>query len=81
MEQLRKFARYFAPYKGTIALGDHSCILVSMAFGLFVPFMVGRAIDELGSSITREKIIYYPLVILAINAMSGVFLFSSGGSL
>ena len=36
MEQLRKFARYFRPYKGTIVLGI-LCILVSMAFGLFVP--------------------------------------------
>jgi len=74
MEQLRKFARYFKPYKGTILLGI-GCILVSMAFGLFVPFMVGRAIDELGKGITRDKIIYYPLVILGINLMSGVFLF------
>jgi ATP-binding cassette subfamily B protein len=74
MEQLRKFAPYFKPYKATVALGIF-CILVSMAFGLFVPFMVGRAIDDLGQGITREKIIYYPLVILAINTMSGVFLF------
>ncbi len=74
MEQLRKFARYFAPYKGTIALGI-LCILVSMAFGLFVPFMVGQAIDDLGKGITREKIIYYPLVILGISLGSGIFLF------
>ena len=74
MEQLRKFARYFKPYTGKIALGI-LCILVSMAFGLFVPFMVGQAVDDLGKEITREKIIYYPLVILAISAMSGVFLF------
>ncbi len=74
MEQLRKFARYFKPYKGTILLGI-LCILVSMSFGLFVPYMVGQAVDDLGASVTREKIIYYPLVILGINAMSGVFLF------
>jgi ATP-binding cassette subfamily B protein len=74
MEQLRKFARYFKPYKGTILLGI-LCILASMSFGLFVPFMVGQAVDDLGAGVTREKIIYYPLVILGINAMSGVFLF------
>jgi ATP-binding cassette subfamily B multidrug efflux pump len=74
MEQLRKFAKYFAPYKGTILLGI-GCILVSMAFGLFVPYMVGQAIDDLGKEITRDKVIYYPLVILGINFMSGVFLF------
>ena len=74
MEQLKKFARYFAPYKGTILLGI-LCILVSMAFGLFVPYMVGQAVDDLGRGITREKAIYYPLVILGINFASGVFLF------
>src|SRR5215218_2249240 len=74
MEQIRKFAKYFAPYKRNIILGI-LCILVSMAFGLFVPYMVGKAIDDLGLAITWDKIIYYPLVILGINFMSGVFLF------
>ena len=74
MEQLRKFARYFKPYKGTILLGI-LCILASMSFGLFIPYMVGQAVDDLGLGVTREKIIYYPLVILGISAMSGVFLF------
>ena len=74
MEQLRKFARYFKPYKRTIILGI-LCILVSMAFGLFVPYMVGQAVDDLGKGVTRDKVIYYPLVILGINLMSGVFLF------
>ena len=74
MEQLRKFARYFKPYKRTIILGI-LCILVSMAFGLFVPYMVGQAVDDLGKGVTLDKVIYYPLVILGINLMSGVFLF------
>lgn len=74
MEQIRKFAKYFAPYKGTILIGI-LCILASMSFGLLVPYMVGRAVDDLAKEVTREKAIYYPLVILAINAMSGVFLF------
>jgi ATP-binding cassette subfamily B protein len=74
MEQLRKFAKYFSPYKGTILRGI-LCILVSMSFGLFVPYMVGQAVDDLSTEITWPKIIYYPLVILGINAMSGVFLF------
>jgi ATP-binding cassette subfamily B multidrug efflux pump len=74
MEQLKKFARYFKPYKWTI-LGGILCILCSMSFGLFVPYMVGKAIDDLSIGITRDKIIYYPLVILGINLMSGVFLF------
>ena len=74
MDQLKKFARYFKPYKWTIASGIFF-ILCSMSFGLFIPYMVGSAIDDLGREITREKIIYYPLVILGISLMSGIFLF------
>ena len=74
LDQIKKFAKYFSPYKGTIALGI-GCIFVSMVFGLFVPYMVGKAVDDLTVGITWDKIIYYPIVILAINAMSGVFLF------
>ncbi len=74
MEQLREFARYCAPYKGTILVGV-ACIAVSMAFGMFVPYMVGVAVDDLAGEITWRKVIYYPLVILGINAISGFFLF------
>jgi ATP-binding cassette, subfamily B, multidrug efflux pump len=74
MEQLRKFAPYFRPYKGTIIVGI-LCILGSMAFGLMVPTLVGMAVDDLGAGVTWEKIIYYPLAVIGVNLVSGVFLF------
>jgi len=74
MEQIKKFAIYFAPYRGRIVLGIFF-ILCSMAVGLFIPFVVGQAIDDLAKGATQEKIIYYPLVILAISFVSGIFLF------
>ncbi|MBE7517596.1 MAG: ABC transporter ATP-binding protein [Chloracidobacterium sp.] len=74
MEELRKFAGYFAPYKGVIAIGI-ACILASMSFGLLIPYMVGQAVDDLSQDITWQKVVYYPLVILGINLLSGVFLF------
>jgi len=74
MEQLKKFARYFKPYKWSILSGI-LFILASMAFGLFVPYMVGQAVDDMGRAVTWQKVIYYPLVILGINFMSGIFLF------
>ncbi len=46
-----------------------------MCFGLLVPYLVGMAVDDLAASITWEKIVYYPLVILAANFCSGIFLF------
>lgn len=74
MDQIRKFANYFRPYKWTVALGIFF-ILCSMSFGLLIPYMVGAAIDDLNREITRDKIIYYPSVILGISFMSGIFLF------
>ncbi len=74
MEELKKFARYFKPYQWHVVMGV-LFILVSMAFGLLVPYLIGQAIDDLGQNITWEKIIYYPLVILGVNLVSGIFLF------
>jgi ATP-binding cassette, subfamily B, multidrug efflux pump len=74
MEPLRKFAQYFKPYKWSILAGIFF-ILCSMSFGLFVPYMVGAAVDDLAQRVTWNKVIYYPTVILAINFMSGIFLF------
>jgi len=74
MEQLKSFARYISPYRWQIAAGIFF-ILCSMAFGLLVPYLVGKAVDDLSSEVTWYKVIYYPLVILAVNASSGVFLF------
>lgn len=75
MEQLRKFARYFGPYRWYLA-GGIASIAVSLAFGLLVPYLVGLAIDDLGNGVTWEKVVYYPLIILGANLMSGIFLFS-----
>ncbi len=74
MEELKKFSRYFAPYKWNVAFGV-LFILFSMAFVLLIPWLVGRAIDDISAEATREKIIYYPLLILVISFLSGVFLF------
>jgi ATP-binding cassette subfamily B protein len=69
-----KIPTIFKPYKWNI-LGGISFILISLSFGLLVPYFVGRAVDDLAAGPTWEKVIYYPLIILAVNAGSGVFLF------
>ncbi len=74
MEELKKFVRYFKPYKWHVVFGI-LFILISMAFGLLIPYLVGQAIDDISREVTREKIIYYPLVILGISLLSGIFLF------
>ncbi|MEP6705511.1 MAG: ABC transporter transmembrane domain-containing protein, partial [Acidobacteriota bacterium] len=71
---LRQFFRYLKPYKWQMIAGI-SFILVSLGFGLLVPYLVGAAVDDLTAGVTWEKVIYYPLVILAVNFASGIFLF------
>ncbi|MGI9056650.1 MAG: ABC transporter ATP-binding protein [Pyrinomonadaceae bacterium] len=74
MEELKKFVRYFKPYKWQVIFGV-LFIAISMAFGLFVPYLVGQAIDDISREATQGKIIYYPLTILGISLLSGIFLF------
>ena len=50
-------------------------ILVSMAFGLLIPLLIGQAVDDLNAEVTWNKLAYYALVILGANLVSGVFLF------
>ena len=73
-QPLRKFFRYLKPYKWQMIAGIFF-ILVSLGFGLLVPSLVGVAVDDLSAEVTWQKVVYYPLVILAVNFASGVFLF------
>lgn len=74
MEELRKFSRYFQPYKGRVVVGV-LCILFGMMFNLLVPYLIGMGIDELSSDVTWNKVIYYPLVILGVSLVGSVFLY------
>ena len=73
-QPLRKFFHYLKPYKWQMISGIFF-ILVSLSFGLLVPYLVGVAVDDLSVEVTWNKVIYYPLVILAVNFGSGIFLF------
>lgn len=44
-------------------------------FNLLVPLLIGIAIDELSTEITRNKIIFYPIVILSVSLLGSFFLF------
>lgn len=74
MEELRKFTKYFKPYKWQIVFGV-LFILFGMIFNLLVPYLIGMAIDELSRNVTWNAIIYYPLVILGVSIAGAIFLF------
>src|SRR5207253_2258984 len=71
---LKKFASYFRPYKVSLVTGIF-CILVSTVFGLFLPHIVGRAIDDLSRDPNWEKVNRAALLVLGTSIVSGIFLF------
>ncbi len=79
MEEIRKFARYFTPYKWNVIFGV-VFIFFGMLFGLYVPYLIGDAIDDIkislyNQSLTVEKISIHVFLILSASAVSAVFLF------
>ena len=74
MDELKKFAKYFKPYKWHVFLGVFF-ILISMAFGLYIPYLIGRALDDISREITWIKVTYYAVLLLIVSAGSGIFLF------
>ncbi|HLL13886.1 MAG TPA: ABC transporter ATP-binding protein [Pyrinomonadaceae bacterium] len=74
MDDLKKFSLYFRPYKKELITGI-ICILASVVVGLFIPLLVGRAVDGLRSDVTWRKLTSYALVILGVSLVSGAFLF------
>ncbi len=74
MEELRKFARYFKPYRWDV-IGGVMCILFGMMFNLLIPYLIGLAIDSLTTNLTLNNVIFYPLVILGVSASGSIFLF------
>ncbi|MCD9186397.1 MAG: ABC transporter ATP-binding protein/permease [Pyrinomonadaceae bacterium] len=79
MEELKKFVRYFSPYKWQIIAGI-VFIFFGMLFGLYVPYLVGNAVDDIkislfNGSLTLGKITIHVLVILGVSLISAFFLF------
>jgi len=74
MDDLKKFARYFRRYKLQLTLGI-VCILASVVAGLFIPLIVGQAIDENWTHVTWSSLTVSAGKVLAASLISGIFLF------
>lgn len=79
MEEIKKFARYFKPYKWNVFAGV-LFIFFGMLFGLYVPYLVGDAIDDVKTSLYNEtltvgKISFHVGLILVVSLISAFFLF------
>jgi ATP-binding cassette subfamily B multidrug efflux pump len=74
MDDLRKFARYFSPYKVSLVTGI-LCILAGVLFNLWIPLIVGHAVDANWDRITWSKLAVSALKVLGASIVSGSFLF------
>ena len=66
---------YLKTYGGLLVLGS-LCELISVALGLFIPRLIGNAIDDLGQAgVTYESIWRVALMIMGVAIVSGVFFY------
>jgi len=74
MDDLRKFWRYFLPYKISVAIGI-ICILASVVCNLYIPLIVGQAVDANWSKVTWTLLTISALKVFGASLLSGAFLF------
>ncbi len=74
MNDLRKFARYFRPYKASLIIGI-LCIVAGVVFNLTIPLIVGRAVDENWAGVSWPKLTMSALKVLGASLASGIFLY------
>ena len=74
MDDLKKFARYFRPYKIQLAIGI-ACIFGSTTSSLFIPLFVGQAIDANWTGISWKLLTLAAGKVLGASVISGIFLF------
>ncbi|HEY6246601.1 MAG TPA: ABC transporter ATP-binding protein [Pyrinomonadaceae bacterium] len=74
MDDLKNFARYFRPYKLSLIVGI-SCILCSVLFSVYVPLIIGQAIDANWTYVSVSRLTISALKVLGASILSGVFLF------
>ncbi|MCS6873631.1 MAG: ABC transporter ATP-binding protein/permease [Pyrinomonadaceae bacterium] len=74
MKEHKILWQYIKPYRFTVLLGI-VCILVSMLTSLLIPYIVGKAVDDLAEEITWKKVLEYSSAVLLASFISGIFLF------
>src|SRR6266550_7388834 len=74
MDDLRRFARYFLPYKVELTTGI-ICILASVVFNLYIPLIVGKAIDANWTQVSWSRLTVSALKVLGASVTGGTFLF------
>jgi ATP-binding cassette subfamily B protein len=74
MDDLKRFTRYFRPYKLSLTVGI-ACILAGILFNLYIPLIVGQAVDANWTQVSWMSLTISAAKVLGASLISGVFLF------
>src|SRR5467141_1661448 len=73
-KNLRPLVPYLKRYRSGLFWGG-LCVLFNNGVWILFPQVIGRAVDALSHGVTREKLLTYFLLILAIALIKGIFQF------
>jgi ATP-binding cassette, subfamily B, multidrug efflux pump len=71
---VRRLLPYVNRYRRAFLVGL-LCVLATTAFQLLSPWILKYAIDDLKLGVTREKLLWYAGLLVAVSLMRGLFLF------
>jgi len=74
MSPYRRLLGYVLRYRRDFLQGL-ACVIVTRGVAVTGPWVLGYAIDDLKTGVTRAKLVEYGAVLLSIGIVSGVFLF------
>jgi ATP-binding cassette subfamily B multidrug efflux pump len=69
-QSTRRLLGFLVRYRGRYVLGL-GCIVSTTAVSLLAPWVLQQAVDDLQRGVTREKLLFYALVTLAISLTAG----------
>ena len=73
-KKLRPLVPYLKRYRGGLAWGG-LCVLFNNGIWILFPQVLRRAVNDLNSGLTRQKLLTYSLLIIAIALAKGIFQF------
>jgi len=73
-KNLRPLVPYLKRYRSGLFWGG-LCVLFNNGVWILFPQVIGRAVDALSHGVTRQKLLTYSLLILAIALIKGIFQF------
>ena len=75
MTPVRRLLHYFGRYKTSLAIGG-LCVVGSAVFSLLKPLIIGNAVNELSTAMSRETLVRYALLLIGAAAIEGMFLYA-----